>query len=352
MCEWARTHQATFVRDGLSEQDFPVADGRSFAGVGCADALEAGELLLRLPLECCCRPISADPDLGDDTAEAIGLKRLATGLSDGAGENTDAAAASIDIAPGVIELVFRVLLSTGRLWDLYRQKLAVYRRVHHSGHAACGLSSNIMALITFDFWCRSPIPEAFTTAELDALQYDKLKELVLARRGWVDRTVEQLPWAEAGFGTVDRDSFLKVSRRYCLSLVFSLLFVAQTGTFPRGSYSSVKALHFVRSRAFSIHQHDSATGDVGADGPPVPVRHRLCLVFLLPSWRRHYLCLVCSITFVAKTSPFLADFQPCLAQVGTHRAFCCCPWLLPLPLPPLYRIPLTFRLPLCGHVHS
>ena len=279
MCEWARTHQATFVRDGLSEQDFPVADGRSFAGVGCADALEAGELLLRLPLECCCRPISADPDLGDDTAEAIGLKRLATGLSDGAGENTDAAAASIDIAPGVIELVFRVLLSTGRLWDLYRQKLAVYRRVHHSGHAACGLSSNIMALITFDFWCRSPIPEAFTTAELDALQYDKLKELVLARRGWVDRTVEQLPWAEAGFGTVDRDSFLKVSRRYCLSLVFSLLFVAQTGTFPRGSYSSVKALHFVRSRAFSIHQQDSASGDVGADGPPAPVRHRLCLVF-------------------------------------------------------------------------
>ena len=45
--------------------------------------------------------------------------------------------------------------------------------------------------------------------------------------------------------------------------------------------------------------------------PASAVRHCLCLVSPLPSWRRHCLCLVCSTTaFVAKTAPFLADFQP------------------------------------------
>ena len=48
------------------------------------------------------------------------------------------------------------------------------------------------------------------------------------------------------------------------------------------------------------------------------VGHCLCLVFPLPSWLRHCLCLVCSTTFVAKTLPFLADFQmmACLYILG------------------------------------
>eukprot|EP01051_Picozoa_sp_SAG22_P012402 SAG22_NODE_1287_length_4872_cov_2.731615_1_plen_404_part_00 len=200
----SNAHEASFVRDGLIEADFPTQgdDGRTFAGVSCTEPVKAGELLLRVPLECCCRPISAGPAAAAEeaaaaeAAEAAGLRLLAKGLSDGASDNPDSAGASIDIDQGVVELVLRVLLSSGELWDLYREKLDVYR---------------------------SPIPEAFSDAELDALQYDKLKDLVIARRAWVERTVERLPWAEAGFAAVGRDQFLK-------------------------------ALHFVRSRAFAVHQ--------------------------------------------------------------------------------------------------
>ena len=87
-----------------------------------------------------------------------------------------------------------------------------------------------------------PIAEAFTADELAALQYDRLAELVQARREWARRVVETLPWAAAGVEPVGLDAFLQ-------------------------------ALHFVRSRTFSVHYAEPEPA--AEPGDPEGIFHRV-----------------------------------------------------------------------------
>ena len=143
-------HAAAYVRVGLVEADFPTQgdDGRTFAGVACTGPVEAGELLLRVPLECCCRPISAEPAGTEPAAgHSAAAAEAADALLASSAEAASAlAAANSRFAAAVSEAAFSSAF-LARSSDARRSETSVSSFAVHASLASFAPASAAAALL-------------------------------------------------------------------------------------------------------------------------------------------------------------------------------------------------------------
>ena len=164
---WVAQHEGSFVHPHLQTQAF---DGMT--GIACTEPLRQGDLVIRVPLAACGRLLSTQ------SGGSQGLRALQASLRPVCARQTFREKSGAQYA----ELALQVLLNSAPLFSIYREHF-----VQNS---------------------QPTMAELFSESELDALQSQKLAELVRSRRTWASNLLRELPWADSGHEPQNLEDFL------------------------------------------------------------------------------------------------------------------------------------------------